>query len=273
MAQERRKGRTLGFIPTMGALHPGHLSLVRAARRENDRVAVSIFVNPLQFGPSEDFRRYPRPAARDRRLLEQEKTDYLFLPSPRAVYPAGFQTTVEPGAMAEGLCGRFRPGHFKGVTTVVARLFLLAAPDRAYFGAKDFQQAKILGRMVRDLGFNLKMRILPIVREADGLAMSSRNAYLTAEERRRALGFSQALALARRRMGEGGQNLAALKRVLVSYLIRQGIQVQYVEWADPETLEPLKASRPRMLLALAGYVGKTRLIDNAIITAFRGRKK
>ena len=271
MESERLRGRTLGFVPTMGALHEGHLSLVRTARRENDRVAVSIFVNPMQFGPSEDFRRYPRPAARDRRLLEQEKVSYLFMPSPQAFYPGGFQTTVEPGPLAEGLCGRFRPGHFLGVTTVVAKLFHLAKPHRAYFGAKDYQQARVIERMVIDLGFDLQMRIMPTLRESDGLAMSSRNVYLDADGRRRALALFESFKLARDLIRRKVTDPRRLRAKVAAFLSKHVDKVQYAEFVDPETLETLKAAQPRMLLALACYVGKTRLIDNAIISVPRGK--
>lgn len=271
MESERLRGRTLGFVPTMGALHEGHLSLVRTARRENDRVAVSIFVNPMQFGPSEDFRRYPRPAARDRRLLEQEKVSYLFMPSPQAFYPGGFQTTVEPGPLAEGLCGRFRPGHFRGVTTVVAKLFHLAKPHRAYFGAKDYQQARVIERMVIDLGFDLQMRIMPTLRESDGLAMSSRNVYLDADGRRRALALFESFKLARDLIRRKVTDPRRLRAKVAAFLSKHVDKVQYAEFVDPETLETLKAAQPRMLLALACYVGKTRLIDNAIISVPRGK--
>jgi len=265
MEEERRKGRSLGFVPTMGALHEGHLSLVRAAKKENDRVAVSIFVNPAQFGPKEDLSKYPRPVARDRRLLEKVKADYLFMPSARDMYPEGFQTYVDPGPIAEGLCGKYRPGHFRGVATVVAKLFQAARPHRAYFGIKDLQQCRVVAQLIRDLDFDIRLRVMPIVREPDGLAMSSRNAYLGTRDRERARAVSQALFLARKKFAEGERNLSRLRRAALDILAPQVDRVQYLEFVDAETLEPLRKARLPMAAAVACYVGKTRLIDNVIM--------
>ena len=267
MERLRAKGRSIGFVPTMGALHEGHLSLVRRARKENRAVAVSIFVNPLQFSPREDLRRYPRPLSRDRRLLNKEKVDYLFIPSPSSLYPKNFQTHVEVEGLSRGLCGKFRPEHFRGVATVVAKLLNLARPARAYFGAKDYQQAMIIKRLAADLDFNVEIKVLPLIRDRDGIALSSRNQYLSPRERKRALALSNALAWARREVLRGRLTAAFLRagvrRQLHPFLDR----IDYVECVEPETLEPVKKIRGRFVLAVAGWVGKTRLIDNAIMPA------
>jgi len=264
----RRRGRTIGFVPTMGMLHEGHLSLVRRARRENDAVAVSLFVNPLQFGPREDFRRYPRNFKRDRFLLSKEKVDFLFAPPARALYPRGFQTVVEVTELSKGLCGRFRPGHFRGVATVVAKLFNLAKPDRAYFGAKDYQQAVILQRLAKDLDFDLEVKILPLIRDRDGLALSSRNAYLSGAERARALSISRALFSARRAVRLGERNLRRLRAQIMRELRRNLDRVDYVEFVEPKTLQRIKSLRRGAVIAVAGWVGKTRLIDNVIMPRY-----
>lgn len=267
MDRLRREGKTLGFVPTMGALHEGHLSLIRKARKENRVVAVSIFVNPLQFGSAEDFRRYPRNLAKDRRLLEREGVDYLFLPSAQAFYPRGYETFAEVTRMSRGLCGRFRPGHFRGVATVVTKLFNLAKPHRAYFGAKDYQQAQIIRRLVRDLNFDIEVKVLPLIRDRQGLALSSRNASLSVSERKQALSIPGALAWVRREIGSGNRNLTELRRGVFERLKRGLRSIDYVEFVDPETLEPVKSIRRRFVIAVAGWAGKTRLIDNVIIRA------
>ena len=267
MERLRRKGHTIGFVPTMGALHEGHLSLVRKARKENQIVAVSIFVNPLQFGPKEDLRKYPRPLKKDREFLVKEKVDYLFLPSPRALYSPGPQTFVEVPELGRGLCGRFRPGHFRGVTTVVTKLFNLARPHRAYFGLKDYQQAVIIQRLVRDLNFDLEVKLPPIVRAKDGMALSSRNAYLNPAERERARSISRALAWAKAEIRAGERRLGVLKTGIMKRLRAGLVRIDYVECVEPQTLQPVKAVKGKIVIAVAGWVGKTRLIDNAIITA------
>lgn len=268
MEKLRRQGKTIGFVPTMGALHAGHLSLVSASKKENAVTAVSIFVNPAQFGPKEDLKKYPRPLSKDKVLLKKAKTDYLFLPSAAEIYPEKFSTFVEPDpALAGGLCGKFRPGHFRGVATVVAKLFNIVKPHRAYFGLKDYQQAAVISRMVKDLNFDIQLRLMPTVREKDGLAMSSRNQYLNAEERRRALAVSRALFGIRENFKAGNHDLAALKRAAIARLKRDADSVDYVEIVDAETLEPLKKPRPLMAVLAAVRVGKTRLIDNVIIRA------
>ena len=266
MERLRRQGKTLGFVPTMGALHEGHLSLVRRARKENRVVAVSIFVNPLQFGPREDFGRYPRRLSRDRSLLAKEKVDYLFAPTLPSLYPEGYQTFVEVAELSRGLCGRFRPGHFRGVATVVAKLFNLAKARRVYFGAKDYQQAVIVQRLARDLNFDLEVKILPTVRDSQGLALSSRNAYLSPAQRRNALAIPRSLAWAKAEVRAGNRNLRALRTGILRKLRSTLDRVDYVEFVEPATLQPLKSIRGRFLVAIAGWVGKTRLIDNAIIS-------
>ncbi len=266
MLRLRSRGKTIGFVPTMGSLHEGHLSLVRQARRENDFTAVSIFVNPLQFSPKEDFKKYPRPHEKDRKLLRKVKTDYLFRPEPSSIYPKNFSTVVEPAPeLVQSLCALFRPGHFRGVTTVVAKLLHIVQPDRVYFGAKDYQQAIILKRMIHDLNFGCEFCLVPTVREKDGLAMSSRNAYLNPEERLRAAAISQTLFWVRDKITAGDRNLAPLKREAVRLLRETVDQVQYFEIVDPENLSVLTRWQPRMVVAAACFVGKTRLIDNVII--------
>ena len=265
MERLRIRGRTIGFVPTLGALHEGHLSLVRRARKENQVVVVSIFVNPLQFGPQEDFRRYPRPLHRDRSLLSKEKVDYLFVPTVRALYPKGSQTFVEVKELSRGLCGRFRPGHFRGVATVVTKLFNLVRPHRAYFGAKDYQQALIIKRLVKDLSFDVEVKILPLVRDRDGLALSSRNAYLSRGQRARAQSIPHALAWAKIEIERGNRDRGSIRAGILRRLRPHLDRIDYVELVEPKTLQPLKLVRGSLVIAVAGWVGKTRLIDNVII--------
>lgn len=266
MERLRKQGKTIGFVPTMGALHEGHLSLVRAAKKENKIAAVSIFVNPAQFGPKEDLKKYPRPLSRDKALLKKVHTDYLFLPGVTDIYPENFSTFVEPGpALTSGLCGKFRPGHFRGVATVVAKLFNIAKPHRAYFGLKDYQQAAVIIRMVKDLNMDLEIRPMPTVREKDGLAMSSRNQYLSPEERKRALGISKTLFHIRAKVMSGNRDLADLKKEGLSRMRAFADSVDYLEIVDAETLESLKKPARRMACLAAVRVGKTRLIDNVIM--------
>ncbi len=252
----------------MGALHEGHLSLVRAARVGNERVAASIFVNPTQFGPNEDFAKYPRTFEVDRQLLEREGVDLLFAPEPAEMYPDGFATAIDVGPVATRLDGASRPGHFAGVATVVAKLFGIAEPTRAYFGQKDAAQVAVLRQMVRDLSLPVELVVCPIVREPDGLAMSSRNRYLSAEERARALVLSRALLaaenLALHGMAEAAPLLEAARVVLGE---ERGFRRDYLALVDPDTLEPVLLLEPNKcaLLAVAGWVGATRLIDNAML--------
>ncbi|MBI4386526.1 MAG: pantoate--beta-alanine ligase [Elusimicrobia bacterium] len=263
-ALQRRK-RTLGLVPTMGALHGGHLSLIRRARRENDRVVVSIFVNPLQFGPREDFKRYPKPLARDRSLCSRERVDFLFLPTGHEMVPPGFGSHVEVEGLSDVLCGEFRPGHFRGVATIVLKLLEIARPSRAYFGEKDFQQLTIVRRMASD--FNLPVRIIgcPTVREADGLALSSRNAYLDATERAQAPLLHQALSLGARmaRRGRAGVEIRRRMREALGP-IRDG-RIEYARIVDPTTLRETKRPRPGDRVIAAIRIGRTRLIDNVAV--------
>jgi pantoate--beta-alanine ligase len=258
---------TVGFVPTMGYLHEGHLALVRRARAENDAVVVSIYVNPLQFGPREDFATYPRDLPRDLALLEKEGTDLVFAPTDAEMYPIGYSTYVEVTGVTEVLEGAMRPGHFKGVTTVVAKLFNLVQPTRAYFGQKDAQQCVVIRKMVADLNMPLEVVVCPTVREEDGLAMSSRNTYLSPEERKAATVLYRALMHARDlyRAGErsGDRLRAALRQVLGSESLVT--TVDYVSVADPDTLQELERVEERALLSLAVRIGRTRLIDNILL--------
>ncbi len=262
-----RPGR-VALVPTMGYLHEGHLSLVDRARARAERVVMSIFVNPLQFGPNEDFARYPRDLDRDVALATKRGVDLVFAPSVEEMYPDGEPAVqVSPGRMADRLCGAHRPGHFQGVLTVVAKLFGIVRPDIAVFGQKDFQQAVLIRRMVADLELGVEIDLAPIVREPDGLAMSSRNVYLSAEERARALGLSRGLedALAAFRLGE--RDSARLRdRVRERIAAEPGVRTEYVELVHPGTLEPIETAEPGSVLAVAAFVGTTRLIDNVILT-------
>jgi pantoate--beta-alanine ligase len=258
----------LGLVPTMGALHEGHLSLVRAARARCDAVAVSIFVNPTQFGPAEDLSKYPRQFERDCRLLEREGVDILFAPAVEEIYPKsdGAVTWVVVEGLSEKLDGRSRPGHFRGVTTIVAKLFHIIEPQASFFGQKDAAQLAILRRMVRDLNFPVEIVACPIVREPDGLAMSSRNAYLSREERAHALVLHEALLQVERRFQAGERAAAALISAAKEIFARQShVLLDYCEIVDPETLDPVEQISQQSLVAVAAYVGSTRLIDNILL--------
>ena len=264
----RREGRSIALVPTMGYLHEGHLSLVRLARTRAELCVVSIFVNPLQFGPKEDLDRYPRDDAGDRAKLEAEGVDVLYTPGAEAMYGPEFQTTVSVSELTDGLCGKGRPGHFQGVTTVVTKLFNAVRPDVAVFGEKDFQQLATIRRMVRDLDFGIEVIGGPIVRETDGLAMSSRNAYLSRDEREAALALSRALGEARRAVRSGeNDSTAVLNRVHRITASEPLLRVEYAEVVDAETLRPIEEIRGAAVLALAVQVGKTRLIDNTSLAA------
>jgi len=263
----QQEGKKIGFVPTMGYLHEGHLSLVRACRRENDIAVVSIFVNPIQFGPQEDFDRYPRDLSRDQALLEKEKVDYLFYPSAQEMYPAGYRTYVEVTGLQDVLCGRSRPGHFRGVATVVLKLFNIVRPDVAYFGQKDAQQAVIIRRLVRDLNLDVEIRVMPIVRDGDGLALSSRNTYLSAEERKASLAIPRSLEVARRLMEEGERDASVIKARIEEIIKAEPLlRIDYIEIVDPEELQPIEKITDEALIALAVYCGETRLIDNLRIS-------
>jgi len=262
------KNKTVGFVATMGALHQGHLALVRAAKKTSDFVAVSIFVNPAQFGPKEDFKKYPRVFRRDKKLLEAEKIDLVFCPSPGEMYCGDFSTYVEEIYLSKPLCGATRHNHFKGVCTVVAKLFNIIGPDIAYFGRKDYQQAKVIERMAKDLNFPVKIKVIPTVRERDGLAMSSRNAYLSVGERNDAVVLSASIKLAEELVKDGEKNVKKImnkmKRLILS---RKSAKIEYLEIIDMETLRPVDKIGAKSMVAMAVYIGKTRLIDNAVVAA------
>lgn len=257
--------KSIGFVPTMGYLHEGHLSLVKKAREDNDFVVVSIFVNPTQFGPNEDFNSYPRDLKRDLDLLEKLNVDYVFVPDVNDMYPKDFSTFVEETKLSKFLCGRSRPGHFRGVCTVVTKLFNIVKPTRAYFGQKDAQQFRILRRMVRDLNLDVEMIEMPIVREKDGLAMSSRNTYLTPEERKEATRLYKSLLKAKEMIESGIKDTEIIKSEMKKILDHPLLKIDYIEIVDEETLEPVKKVENKVIIALAVYVGKARLIDNMIL--------
>ncbi len=263
---ERSAGRKIGFVPTMGGLHEGHLSLVRSSRAAADVTVVSIFVNPTQFGPGEDLDRYPRDLPRDADRLRAEGVDYLFCPEAGEMYPPGFRTSVEVGELQDRLCGRTRPGHFRGVATVVLKLFHIVQPDIAFFGRKDAQQAILLRRMARDLDLDVRLDVRPTVREPDGLAMSSRNSYLSVDERRAALVLSRSLNEARAVIQAGERRPEAVRARMKALIETEPLaRVDYAEIVDPETLGPADQVTEGTLVALAVFVGRTRLIDNIII--------
>jgi pantoate--beta-alanine ligase len=265
-AERRLLSGSVGFVPTMGFLHAGHISLVDTARAECDSVVATIFVNPTQFGPNEDLAKYPRDLSRDLALLEAAGVDLVWTPTEDVMYPSGFQTWVQVDALTRRLEGETRPGHFRGVTTVVAKLFNAVAPDRAYFGQKDAQQAAVVRRMTRDLDFPIEIIVCPTRREADGLAMSSRNTYLRQEERRAAAVLFRALSSAKSAYdsGErGAENLRAQVRTMVAS--EPLAKLQYVSCADYDSLEELDTVRGKALISMAVFMGKTRLIDNFIL--------
>ena len=255
----------VGFVPTMGYLHQGHLALVRQARAENPSVVVSIFVNPTQFGPHEDFNRYPRDPQRDLALLEKEQVDIVFMPPVDEMYPPKFKNWVEVGKVAERLEGASRPGHFRGVATVVARLFDIVQPDRAYFGQKDAQQLVVIKKMVADRNLSVEIVAVPTVREPDGLAMSSRNTYLNPEERKAALVLYQALSLAQKLWSQGEKDAERLRQEMTDLIQKQPLaEIDYISIADAETLDELDTVKPPALVSLAVKIGRTRLIDNVV---------
>ncbi len=265
--QATRSGKTLGFVPTMGALHEGHLSLVRAAKARCNFTAVSIFVNPLQFAPTEDLAKYPRPLERDAGMLEQLGVDLLFLPTPDEMYPPGAQTHVLVGDLSDKLDGASRPGHFRGVATVVTKLFEIVRPDCAFFGQKDAAQVAVLRKLVSDLDMDVEIVVCPIVREKDGLAMSSRNMYLTPEQRQQALVLHRALMRVQMTADQGERNVAKLieggKQVIAE---EPAARLDYLAVVDPNTLDPVADVSRGALVAVAAYFGTTRLIDNILLT-------
>jgi pantoate--beta-alanine ligase len=269
----RRKGQKIGFVPTMGYFHEGHLSLVRQSRKECDMTVVSIYVNPKQFGPKEDFSHYPRDIKRDAAMIDKENIDILFIPSDNVIYPNRYLTYIDVEKISNRLCGKSRSGHFKGVATVVAKLLNMVQPDVMYLGQKDAQQVTVLSKMITDLNFPVFIRVAPTVRENDGLAMSSRNVYLTPIERLQAPVLYRALKCALMRI-QAGERRASRITGIINQTITQGShgKIQYVACVDADTLEPLKILKGKVLIALGVFFGKTRLIDNVIVPIKNSRK-
>ena len=267
----KRQNKIIGFVPTMGYLHQGHLSLIQRAKKDCQICIISIFVNPAQFGPREDYQKYPRHLKRDLQLARSLGVDIVFTPSVKDIYPQNYRTYIEVERLTEGLCGASRPGHFRGVTTVVAKLFNLVKPDVAYFGQKDAQQARVIEKMVEDLNMGIKIKVLPIVREKDGLAMSSRNVYLNNEERKDAMVLYRALKLAKKIILSGERDskkiILAMKNLIRT---RKRTKVDYISVVDKEKLETVKKVKNEILVALAVWIGKTRLIDNMSVRASKG---
>lgn len=264
--QFRSKGARLGLVPTMGALHEGHLSLVRAAKAKSDVVAVSIFVNPTQFGPHEDFARYPRNLKKDCELLEREGVSLVFAPSVEEMYPQSAVTWITVEGLSERLCGKSRPGHFRGVATVVAKLFNIIEPDIAFFGQKDAAQVAVIKRMVRDLNMPVQIEVCPIVRENDGLALSSRNAYLSPDERKMALVLHASLQRAQKLFDDGERAAPKIAaEAKKAFVWQPAVRLDYFEIVDPESLEPVETITQKSLVAVAAFVGNTRLIDNFLL--------
>lgn len=262
----RRRGETIGFVPTMGYLHEGHLSLMREAKSRTGFVIISIFVNPLQFGAGEDFAEYPRDLSRDSMLAEQAGVNVIFTPPVKEMYPQGYATFVEVLGLTDKLCGRSRPGHFKGVTTVVTKLFNIIEPDMAFFGQKDAQQAIVLQKMTADLNMNLSIEIMPTVREEDGLAMSSRNSYLDPEERKAAQILSRSLTAVRQMTESGEREVKALKKEIEGLIDKEPLaRIDYVNILSVPGLAEVERLQGRNLIALAVYIGQTRLIDNIVV--------
>jgi pantoate--beta-alanine ligase len=265
--QWRKDGKRIGFVPTMGYLHEGHLSLVRESRRRADATVVSIFVNPTQFGPNEDLKKYPRDLDKDSAYLKKAGVDCLFYPDAAEIYPPGYRTYAEVEGLQDRLCGKSRPGHFRGVATIVLKLFDIVGPDVAFFGAKDAQQVLIIKRMAADLDLDVEVVTCPLVREPDGLALSSRNAYLAPDERKAALSLSIGLRWAERAVAAGERDAAKLVAGIRAILEAEPLaRIDYVEAVDPETLEPVAELRGEVLVALAVFIGSTRLIDNVRLT-------
>jgi len=264
--EEARAGKTIGFVPTMGYWHEGHLNLIRAARRKCQVVLVSVFVNPLQFAPQEDYQQYPRDLSRDARLARAEGVDYLFYPSMEEMYPQGFQTAVEVRELSDKLCGKSRPGHFKGVATVVLKLFNIVKPDAAFFGQKDAQQALIIKHMIDDLNLDVELVIMPIVREEDGLAMSSRNLYLNPKERRAATILYKSLLKAKELILGGERKASTIISQMTQMIEEEPLaRVDYIALTDADNLQEADVIRGKILIALAVFIGKSRLIDNLIL--------
>ncbi len=263
---QKQAGKSVGLVPTMGYLHQGHISLVKHSTTENDFTVVSIFVNPTQFGPNEDFDKYPRDLEKDMKLAERAGVDIVFAPSVKEIYPEGYKTYISVEGITEIMCGKSRPGHFRGVTTVVAKLFNIVTPNKAYFGQKDAQQVAVIKQMVKDLHMNLEIITCPIIREADGLAMSSRNVYLNSEERKAALVLSQSLFDAQKLVESGERSKEKLYKSIHDHISSESLaNIEYIEIVDADTLENINKIEKRMLVALAVRFGNTRLIDNIIL--------
>jgi pantoate--beta-alanine ligase len=259
----RKQELSIGLVPTMGFIHDGHKSLMERARIENEKVVVSIFVNPLQFGPAEDYEKYPRDLEHDKKVCKEAGIDLIFVPTVSEMYPSRNFAYVDIEELGNGLCGAKRPGHFRGVCTVVSKLFNIVLPDRAYFGEKDAQQLAIIKRMVKDLNFDIDIVACPTVREPDGLAMSSRNSYLSSEERKAALTISKSLKLAKAALSGNEKNADSIKKIVCDELSRERlIRIDYVDIVNPDTLEPITQIDGPVLVAVAAFVGRTRLIDN-----------
>lgn len=267
VAAARREGKKIGVVPTMGALHAGHSSLIDAARAECDFVVVTIFVNPTQFGPQEDLSRYPRPFEADLKECRRGDVDVVFAPQTETVYPLGFKTYVTVEDLSNVWEGAFRPGHFRGVATVVLKLFTMVQPDAAYFGQKDYQQQLIIKQMCRDLDLPVEIKVCPIVREPDGLALSSRNVYLSPTERSSALALSRALFFGEQELQAADVDVASVQQQMCQIVSSaDGVTLEYITIADPETLEELRHPQAQMVLLVAARVGTTRLIDNVLVT-------
>jgi pantoate--beta-alanine ligase len=265
IATAKAQNRRIGFVPTMGALHEGHLSLIRKCRRETDFAVVSVFVNPKQFGPGEDFAAYPRPEKKDILLAKKEKVDIIFCPSEKEMYPTSFLTSIRVDRITETLCGASRPGHFHGVTTVVGKLLNIVGPDALYLGQKDAQQAVVLKRMAADLNFPVAVKVCPIVREGDGLAMSSRNGYLTPRQRTEAPVLFESLRIARKKVFAGERSTAKITGLIRTHIEKHSSgKVDYIACVDADSLAPLKRIKGKVMVALAVKLGQTRLMDNII---------
>jgi len=264
----KKQNKMIGFIPTMGYLHEGHLSLIRAARKQSDLVVLSIFVNPIQFGPNEDYKKYPRDISKDEELARLCGVDVIFYPDKNEMYPKGYSTYVDVEKLTEGLCGETRPGHFRGVTTVVLKLFEIVRPDIAYFGQKDAQQAFVIKKMIEDLNLDVVLKILPTVREEDGLALSSRNTYLSGQEREDGALLYQSLNLARDLVLSGEKDAKKIVKKMKDLLSSsQNIKIDYISISDTKNIEEVSSVRGEVLIAVACFMGSTRLIDNVILNA------
>jgi pantoate--beta-alanine ligase len=268
LGEARHAGKSIGLVPTMGALHEGHLSLVRLAKKQCDLVVVSVFVNPTQFGPTEDLSKYPRTFERDQEMLTSENVEIIFAPSTEEMYPPGASTYVEVEGLSERLDGKSRPGHFRGVATIVSKLFNIVQPDKAFFGQKDAAQVAVIRKMVRDLDLSIAVMVGEILRETDGLAMSSRNVYLSPDERKQALVLSQALQQAKDEYSRGERTAQTLRNTMRAvFTVQPSAEVDYIEVVDWQTLLPVEKAAPGTLLAVAAKIGSTRLIDNIVLPA------